>query len=86
MTSFLYMSTKYHGLEYFVSKHVLVDLCKKYHDIPWLCHNIQILCSQRGPTYLQRHGNGQHTYQKTPNNYMEISPKQNSKSKKMLQA
>jgi hypothetical protein len=42
MTSFLYMFTKYHGLEYFVSKHMLVDGCKKYYNIPWLCHDIQI--------------------------------------------
>jgi hypothetical protein len=43
MNNFLYMSTKYHGLEYFVSKHILLDWYKKYHDISWLCHDIQIL-------------------------------------------
>jgi hypothetical protein len=42
MTNFLYIFTKYHDSEYFVSKHMLVDWCKKYHDISFLYHDIQI--------------------------------------------
>jgi hypothetical protein len=37
ITTFLYMFIKYHDLKYFISKYVMVDWCKKYRDIPWLC-------------------------------------------------
>jgi hypothetical protein len=45
MISFFHMSIKYHGLKYFVSKHMLADWCKKYHDyvMTFKYRSIQIL-------------------------------------------
>jgi hypothetical protein len=49
MTSFLHISTNYHGLEYFISKHVLIGLMQKkivvYHDyiMTFKYRGIQIL-------------------------------------------